>query len=174
MLVLVRAQCTLTSSCTLNKLVLVQAASWCAVRGRERLGMLLPESQPASEGQSSFSMPEQEHVAVCICKTVFACLRVCLKIMFNFFLIILVKLYVLPFIFWFACSVWHEGKKSSIIQDGAVTDFHPFILRWTHIIPLDQGFLTLALLIFWARQNLLWEAVLCIVECSAAFLASIH
>ena len=113
------------------------------------------QSEAENWGRSSFFMAEQEHVAVCICKKVFACLRVCLKIMFNFLKIILVKLYVPPFIFWFACSVWHEGKKSSIIQDGAVTDFHLYILRWTHIIPLDQGFLTLALLIFWARQNLL-------------------
>lgn len=36
-----------------------------------------------------------------------------------------------------------KERKSSIIQDGAVTDFHLYILKWTHISFLSIRFLDL-------------------------------
>ena len=94
------AQCTLTSSCTLNKLVLVQAASSCAVRGR-KLGWGCCFQSLSQPVKASPHFPcQSKSMWLCAFAKKFllasgSVSRLCL----IFFLIILVKLYVVPFIF---------------------------------------------------------------------------
>lgn len=112
MVVLVMAQCTLTNSRTLTKLVLVKAASWCAVRGR-KLGWGCCFQSLRQPVKDSPHFPWQsKSMWLCAFAKVFACLSVCLKIMFNFFknhsrLTICSTLY---FLVCMLCMAWRKEK----------------------------------------------------------------
>lgn len=146
----------------MNTLVLIEAAHWCAVRGRQF-------DQGCCFLKFSDSFSEWRTILVLHCKMMALAgyglvslhRNVCLTLvsrLFQFFFIILHKLYPLPFIFWLLDLNEMNERNSSISQDCAMTNFSPFLLGWTQVVPLGQDFSPRHCWHFWLDKCWLWGA----------------
>lgn len=138
----------------MNTLVLIEAAHWCAVRGRQF-------DQGCCFLKFSDSFSEWRTILVLHCKMMALAgyglvslhRNVCLTLvsrLFQFFFIILHKLYPLPFIFWFAWSKWDEWKKQFYLTGWCNDQFFAVSAGMDSGCSSRPGFLTSALLTFLA------------------------
>lgn len=141
-------QSTPTNSHTvnMNTLVLIEAAHWYAVRGRQfdqGCCFLSSQTHSVSEGQSSFSIAKWWHwqdMAWWLSLHRNVCLTLVLRLCFIFSLSFFISYILCPLSSGLLDLNEMNERNSSISQDGAMTNFSPFLLWWTQVVPLGQDF----------------------------------